>query len=75
MLGGGGMCGWEAGMAGGHVWWGACMAGGMHGGGHVWWGACMAGGHAWPRACVAEGGMQGRGWGVHATADTMGYSQ
>ena len=56
-------------MAGGCVWWGACVAGG-----HAWqgvcvvggvWGACMAGG-----ACVA-GGMCGEGacmtGGMHAT--------
>ena len=54
----------------------------MHGGGHTWWGwgmhgrgACMAGGHAWQvgmhgrgQACMAEGGMHGRGcmWWGHA---------
>ena len=40
-------CAWQ-----GHVWQGACMAGGMHGRGHVWqghaWqGVCIAGGHVW----------------------------
>ena len=53
-------------MAGGHVWWGACLAGGMHWGhawqrhawwgcawqGHAWQGLCVAGGPAWPRGCV-----------------------
>ena len=42
----------------GHVWWGACVVGGMCGGGHVWQGS-MCG-----RACVA-GGMHGRR-GMHA---------
>ena len=48
---------------GGHVWWGACMAGGhVLWGEHAWpggmdgWGACMVGGHAW-----LGGGMHGRG--------------
>ena len=41
-------------MAVGHAWYGACVAGGMHGEG-----ACMTGG-AWQGACVA-GGMHGRG--------------
>ena len=31
-----------------HVWWGACVVGGMHGGGHAW-----QGGHVW------RGGMCG----------------
>ena len=42
-------------MAGGHVWWGTCMTGGVHGRGHAWWGE-----HAWQGTCVA-GGMCGRG--------------
>ena len=37
-------------VAGGHVWWGACVAGVMHGRG-----ACVA------RGCAWQGGMCGRG--------------
>ena len=44
----GGGAGMAGGMHGGrgHVWWGACMVGGIHGRGgvHVWQGACMASG-------------------------------
>ena len=50
--------------AGGHAWWGVCVAEG-----YAWWGACMAGlcswhggGHAW-----CGGGVHGRGcawWGA-----------
>ena len=36
-----------------------CMAGG--GGMHAWQGACMTG-----RVCMEEGGMCGRGHGMHA---------
>ena len=33
---------------GGHVWWGVCVTGGMHGGGHAWqWGHVWQGGHLW----------------------------
>ena len=54
----------------GHVWQGACVAGGMsgegmhgrggvHGGGHAWWGTCRVGGYAWGHVwwgvCMAEG--------------------
>ena len=49
--------------SGGHVCWGACIAGSMcgRGGGHVWQGVCMAGGicgrgHAW------QGGVCGGGY-------------
>ena len=41
-------------MVGGHVWQGACMAGGVRGGGHAWQGACMAGGHVWQEGCVCH---------------------
>ena len=44
----------------GHVWWGACMAGGMCGKGGVHGrGACMAGGVCGKGACIA-GGMHDR---------------
>ena len=59
---------------GGHVWRGACMAGGCAWpGGHAWVGVCMAGGacmgggvhgrggHAWVGVCVAGGHAW---WGV-----------
>ena len=37
-------------MAGGRVWWGACIAGE-----HAWQGVCMAVGHVWQgRVCMAE---------------------
>ena len=36
----------------GHVWWGACMARGMHGRGHAWQGGMCVGRHAWWGACV-----------------------
>ena len=67
---GGGVCGRGCAWLGGVRGRGVCMAGG-----HAWQGACMAGG---------VGAMHGRGcvtgehvwqWGVHATADTMGYGQ
>ena len=46
----GGVHGRGACVAGGHAWWGTCMAGGMHGKGHAWWGGvCVAGG-----SCLAE---------------------
>ena len=41
-------------MAGGHAWWGVCMAGGIHGRGCAWQGACVEGG-------IHGGGMLGRG--------------
>ena len=56
----------------GHVRWGGCMAGGVHGRGacvaggcvcgrgHAWQGTCMLGGCIWYGVCVA-GGMYG--WG------------
>ena len=44
-------------MAGGHVWWGVCVAGCVCGG--VGW-ECAWQGHAWWEVCVA-GGMHGRG--------------
>ena len=53
-------------MAGGHVWWGACMAGGMHARGCVWQGGVCGGevqhgrGHAW------QGCVHGREGGMHA---------
>ena len=64
------VCGGGACMVGGHVWRGACMAGGgMHGrgmcvagvcmGGHAWQGVCMAGGCVWQGVCMA-GGVCGR---------------
>ena len=61
------VCGRGAYMAGGHAWWGACIAEGMCGRGHASQGACVVG------ACMA-GGMNGRGmhgqgcawWGVGA---------
>ena len=60
-------------LAGGHVWQGTCMAGGMCGGGRAWqgacvaggraclMGACMAGGHVWQggRACLVGACMAG----------------
>ena len=53
----------------GHVWWGACMARGMHGRG-----ACVAGGHVCWEACMV-GGMCG-GVCMHAfPADTTRYGQ
>ena len=70
---------WQGGMhggQGGHVWCGACMAGGCVAGGHVWqgtcmaggcvsWGACVAGGHAWQGACMMMVGYVWQG-GLHA---------
>ena len=63
---------------------GACVAGDMHGMGRAWWGADMHGGwHAWHVACMVGGmceagcawlGVCVAGGGMHATADTMGYS-
>ena len=75
----GGMC--FRGVCGGgamHVWWGACVVGGMCGGWDAWRGACMAGdmhgrGHAW------QGGMCGGGgvhvWHTHLPLHTTRYSQ
>ena len=41
-------------MVGEHVWWGVCMAGGMHGKGHAWWGRmCGRGVHGVGPACMA----------------------
>ena len=68
-------------VAGEHVLWGACMAGGMHGRGHAWQGACVVMGMhgmgaylAWcvhgGGACVSgghawQGDMHGRGHACH----------
>ena len=59
----GGFAWWRRGVCGrGHVWQGACVAGGMHGRGHAWWGECMAGGmHGRGHAWWEEGSMHGRG--------------
>ena len=60
-------------MAGGHAWWGVCMAGGMHGRGCMVGsmqgrGVCMVGGayvagwHVWHgRGHVWQEGVHGRG--------------
>ena len=58
-------------MAGGHVWQGACVAGGMHSGvcvvagcvcgGMHGRGACMAGGACMAEGACMAGGMHGRG--------------
>ena len=75
VVGGKGVCGrgvcvtGEACVTGGCAWWGACMAGGVCGRGHAWqrggvWQGGMhgEGGHAWQRgACMAKGGMHGKG--------------
>ena len=58
----GGMRGKGACVVGGMCGRGACMTGGVCDRGCAWWEMCMAGGHAWQRgACMAEGGMHGRG--------------
>ena len=48
-------------VAKGCAWWG-----GMHGRG-----ACLAGGHAWQGACMAKGGIHGKG-GMRACATEAG---
>ena len=61
-------------LAGGHAWWGACVAGGACvavgaclAGGCVWWGGVMCGGRcAWWRACMA-GEMATAVGGTHPT--------
>ena len=68
-MGGRGAC--MVGVAGGHVWWGACM-GGMHGREVcVAGGMCMAGGKCMVWTCM-EGGCV---WQGACVANTMRYRQ
>ena len=55
-----GMHGRGACMVGGHAWWGACVAGSVHGRGRVWWRACVVGGVC-GRGVMCGGGMHGGG--------------
>ena len=74
----GGMHGRGARVAGGHAWWGACMAvracmaGGMHGGGHAWQGACVPVGVCMVGGMHGREGMCTRGWHVCQVACVAG---
>ena len=59
----------------GHVWWGTCVAGGVHGGGGMHGrGACMAGGMRGKGTCVARE-VHGRARGMHGRGSVHGVQE
>ena len=65
-----GVCGW----GGGHVWWGECVAGGMHGRGMGVAGAYIAGDVCGRGACMAGAAcVAGRGHAWHMVNERVVY--